>query len=58
MRAEPVEVRVHAALDRLAAGRPALGIALSGGGDSTALLHLAHGWGHARLLAATVDHGL
>ncbi|KRW94855.1 tRNA lysidine(34) synthetase TilS [Paracoccus sp. MKU1] len=58
MRAEPVEARVHAALDRLAAGRPALGIALSGGGDSTALLHLAHGWGHARLLAATVDHGL
>ncbi|WP_449044234.1 tRNA lysidine(34) synthetase TilS [Paracoccus versutus] len=58
MTAEPVAARVHAALDHLAGTRPALGIALSGGGDSTALLHLAHGWGRARLLAATVDHGL
>ncbi|SIQ38377.1 tRNA(Ile)-lysidine synthase [Paracoccus thiocyanatus] len=56
--ADPVAARVHAALDRLAGDQPVLGIALSGGGDSTALMHLAHGWGRARLLAATVDHGL
>ncbi|RDD96297.1 tRNA lysidine(34) synthetase TilS [Paracoccus pantotrophus] len=58
MTAEPVAARVHAALDRLAGTRSALGIALSGGGDSIALMHLAHGWGGARLMAATVDHGL
>jgi len=58
MTAEPVEARVRAALDRLAGDCPRLGIALSGGGDSTALMHLAHGWGRARLWAATVDHGL
>lgn len=58
MRADPVEAQVHAALDRLAGDRPAFGIALSGGGDSTALMHLAHRWGRVRLLAATVDHGL
>ena len=56
--ADPVAPLVHAALDRLAGDLPALGIALSGGGDSTALLHLTQGWGRARLLAATVDHGL
>ena len=60
MAAEPgsVEDRAHAALDRLAGAFPTLGIALSGGGDSTALMHLAQGWGRARLLAATVDHRL
>lgn len=74
MRARPdtVEPIVHAALDRLAGsladplgtpgGGPAtggLGIALSGGSDSTALMHLAQGWARGRLLmAATVDHGL
>lgn len=69
MRAEarPPEPIVRAALDRLAGNLPnsgtRLGIALSGGGDSTALMHLAHGWARdgARgriLLAATVDHGL
>lgn len=60
MAAEPgtVEHRAHAALDRLAGALPSLGIALSGGGDSTALMHLAQGWGRARLMAATVDHGL
>ncbi|WP_347267454.1 tRNA lysidine(34) synthetase TilS [Paracoccus sp. (in: a-proteobacteria)] len=56
--ADPVAARVHAALADLAGDLPALGIALSGGGDSTALMHLAHGWGRARLLAATVDHRL
>lgn len=60
MAADPGRVahRAHAALDRLAGDLPSVGIALSGGGDSTALLHLAQGWGRARLMAATVDHGL
>ena len=62
MAADPdgVAHRAHGALDRLAGDLPALGIALSGGGDSTALMHLAQGWAHgrARLMAATVDHGL
>lgn len=60
MAAEP-QATVHAALDRLAQDLPALGIALSGGGDSTALMHLAAGWARPRgiaLHAATVDHGL
>lgn len=38
-----------------------IGVAVSGGGDSVALLHLSQGWCAARevsLLAATVDHGL
>lgn len=55
------EARARAAFDRLAAGLPGLGLALSGGGDSTALLHLAAEWGRARdvrLEAVTVDHGL
>ena len=61
MRARPdkVETTVHAALDRLAGSADALGIALSGGGDSIAMMHLAQGWaGGRRLMAATVDHGL
>ncbi|UDQ87293.1 tRNA lysidine(34) synthetase TilS [Xanthobacter autotrophicus] len=45
------------------AGRPAVLLAVSGGPDSTALLHLAVRWrmrypGSQRLFAATVDHGL
>lgn len=35
-----------------------LGVAVSGGSDSLALLHLLHDWGRADLTAATVDHGL
>ncbi|MFH5772904.1 tRNA lysidine(34) synthetase TilS [Paracoccus sp. NGMCC 1.201697] len=56
---DPVTRRVHAALDRLAGDMSRLGIALSGGGDSTALLHLAQSWARGRsLMAATIDHGL
>ncbi|MDO5606660.1 MAG: tRNA lysidine(34) synthetase TilS, partial [Paracoccus sp. (in: a-proteobacteria)] len=55
------EARAMAALDRLAGDMPGIGIALSGGGDSVALLHLAARWAAARgrrIAAATVDHGL
>lgn len=38
---------------------PALiGVAVSGGSDSLALLHLLNDWGRAKIVAATVDHGL
>ncbi|MBB1491125.1 tRNA lysidine(34) synthetase TilS [Paracoccus sp. MC1854] len=60
MAAEPQDL-VSAELDRLAGDLPALGIAVSGGGDSMALLHMAHAWGTARgvrIEAATVDHRL
>ncbi|WP_347140090.1 tRNA lysidine(34) synthetase TilS [Paracoccus sp. SSK6] len=51
--------RIHAALDRLAADMPALGIAVSGGGDSMALMHMAADWARGRrIMVATVDHGL
>ncbi|WP_273523087.1 tRNA lysidine(34) synthetase TilS [Rhodosalinus sediminis] len=54
--------RAAAALDRLLPEVPErLGVAVSGGGDSMALLHLCHAWGAARgvaLAAITVDHGL
>ena len=50
---------VHAALNRLAADMPALGVAVSGGGDSVALMHLAADWARGRrIMVATVDHGL
>ena len=51
-----------AGLERLnAVERPPVAIALSGGGDSLALLHLAKAWADRagrRLIALTVDHGL
>ncbi|WBU53239.1 tRNA lysidine(34) synthetase TilS [Paracoccus sp. SCSIO 75233] len=56
-----VEARGFAAFDRLACDLPSLGVALSGGGDSAALLHLAARWASLRkrrVEAATVDHGL
>jgi tRNA(Ile)-lysidine synthase len=62
-----VAAAVFAELDRLVPAKkpsgepPALGVAVSGGGDSTALLVIAARWAHARghaISAATVDHGL
>jgi len=51
-----------AGLERLnAPDRPPVAVALSGGGDSLALLHLAKAWADRdgrTLLALTVDHGL
>ena len=60
MAADPgVEAVIRTALDRLAGDLPALGIALSGGGDSVALMHVIAGWaGGRRIMAATVDHRL
>ena len=54
-----VAARIRAALDRLAGDGPALGLAVSGGGDSVALMRVAAAWaGGRRLMVATVDHGL
>ena len=48
------------ALDRFFGPRPParLGVAVSGGSDSLALLHLLADWGRADLAAVTVDHRL
>lgn len=51
--------RIRAALDRLAGDLPALGVAVSGGGDSVALMHVLADWACGRrIMVATVDHGL
>jgi tRNA(Ile)-lysidine synthase len=53
--------RALEAFDILAGEEPAIGIAVSGGSDSTALLILAADWAEAKgkhVTAATVDHGL
>lgn len=55
-----IEGAVFAGLDRLAPPGP-LGLAVSGGGDSLALLLIASRWARARdrrIMAATIDHGL
>jgi tRNA(Ile)-lysidine synthase len=55
-----LEERFRAEIGRLHPGG-GLGLAVSGGGDSIALLHLAALWAHrsgARLEVASVDHGL
>jgi tRNA(Ile)-lysidine synthase len=63
MHADPVAAG-SGELDRLAAGiapGAAVGVAVSGGSDSTALLIIAAGWAERSgrpLRAATVDHGL
>jgi tRNA(Ile)-lysidine synthase len=58
----PLSLAPLAGMERLnAADRPPVAVALSGGGDSLALLHLAKTWadGAGRaLIALTVDHGL
>lgn len=52
-------VRIHAALDRLAGDTSAIGLAVSGGGDSIAMMHIARDWAAGRrLMVATVDHRL
>ncbi len=60
--AAPPGLAPLAGMERLnGADRPPICLALSGGGDSMALLHLAKGWADGagrRLLALTVDHGL
>ena len=48
-------------IDRLLGPATELGVAVSGGSDSTALLHLCAAWGREksrRILAISVDHGL
>ena len=57
-RPEPVQ-RIRATLDRLAGDLPALGLAVSGGGDSIAMMHVVADWAQGRrVMVATVDHGL
>jgi tRNA(Ile)-lysidine synthase len=62
--AEPLEARFAAAMDLLiAAGAPwPAAVAVSGGGDSVALMHLLADWAKASRvlppLVVTVDHGL
>ncbi|WP_157968943.1 tRNA lysidine(34) synthetase TilS [Tropicimonas sp. IMCC34011] len=57
-----LEARFAAAMAELVPEEPrALGLSISGGGDSTALLHLAAGWARGRdisLWVLTIDHNL
>ncbi|MCG6112099.1 MAG: tRNA lysidine(34) synthetase TilS [Paracoccus sp.] len=54
-----VAAQIRSALDRLAGDLPALGLAVSGGGDSVALMQVAAEWAQGRrVMVATVDHGL
>lgn len=60
---DPILARVSAQLDALAGSCHRIGIALSGGGDSVALLQLSALWAKTApmkpvLKSATVDHGL
>jgi tRNA(Ile)-lysidine synthase len=56
----PIRERVFRAFDIVAGDEGRLGLAVSGGSDSTALLMLAADWAgpHRTLHVATVDHGL
>lgn len=59
----PLEERFGDAMHRLLAGDspPRIGLAVSGGSDSIALMYLASGWAASRgveLWVLTVDHGL
>ena len=63
LKAAPVPLAAPPAFDRCLNGPAAapVAVALSGGGDSLALLHLAKAWADRadrRLTAMTVDHGL
>lgn len=62
MSVDPQAVLSRVLDDAFSDARPArIGVAVSGGGDSVALLHLAQGWAvgrGVRLHAATVNHGL
>ncbi len=56
---DPLAQSIAASFDP--APPPVLGVAVSGGGDSVALLHLLNDYARSRgiaLHAATVDHGL
>lgn len=53
---EAIHKRIQAALGGALPGK--IGVAVSGGSDSLALLHLMAGWAGPEIAAVTVDHGL